>query len=445
VTTAPLARSSAASHLVRPRTTLTVAGGTHALHDGYSDLLYVLLPIWQAEFGLDYAQIGLLRGLYAGTMASFQVPASMLAERYGAGRILALGTAVAALAFMLASATIGYTSLLIVLMLAGLGASAQHPIGSSLVSRAFEGAASRPALGTYNFAGDLGKMTLPAATAWLLLWMPWRPAMALLGALGLAGAGVILGLVSNGRAGAQSAGAHADGAAANPTADGAAANPIATLEAATSGQEASLDASASRPSAQIEATTSHRGFGSGFALLASIGILDTGTRMGFLTFLPFVLTEKGASLSTIGIALTLVFAGGAVGKFVCGLLGARFGVTRTVFLTEGATAAGILALLPLPLGGALLMMPLIGVALNGTSSVLYGSVPELVAPAARERAFGVFYTATIGAGALAPILYGLFSDAAGITVMMAAVAAMVLLTLPLAWLLGPKLTSRASS
>ena len=42
---------------------------------------------------------------------------------------------------------------------------------------------------------------------------------------------------------------------------------------------------------------------------------------------------------------------------------------------------------------------LLGVALNGTSSVLYGSVAELVPEQARRRAFALFYTATIGAGA----------------------------------------------
>ena len=35
-----------------------VACGAHVLHDGYTDLLYVLLPIWQAQFGLGYAEIG---------------------------------------------------------------------------------------------------------------------------------------------------------------------------------------------------------------------------------------------------------------------------------------------------------------------------------------------------------------------------------------------------
>ena len=143
-------------------------------------------------------------------------------------------------------------------------------------------------------------------------------------------------------------------------------------------------------------------------------MIDSATRMGFLIFLPFVLIAKGASLPTVGLALTLVFAGGAAGKLVCAFIGARIGVIATVCLTEGLTTAGIFALLPLPLEAALVVLPIIGIMLNGTSSVLYGSVPELVEPAKRTRMFGIFYTGTIGAGAVAPALYGLVGDAVGV-------------------------------
>ncbi len=68
--------------------------------------------------------------------------------------------------------------------------------------------------------------------------------------------------------------------------------------------------------------------------LPSISMIDDATRMGFLTFLPFLLIGKGASLPMVGIALTLVFAGGAVGKLVCAFIGARIGMIGTVFLTE---------------------------------------------------------------------------------------------------------------
>jgi MFS family permease len=169
--------------------------------------------------------------------------------------------------------------------------------------------------------------------------------------------------------------------------------------------------------------------------LLSIGVIDSATRMGFLLFLPFVLKDKGASLQTVGLAMTLVFAGGAVGKLACAFIGARIGTIGTVWLTEGLTALGILALFPLPLDAALLLLPVIGIALNGTSSVLYGSVPDLVAPHWRTRALSIFYTGTIGSGAISPILFGRAGDALGVWKALILVAAFVLLTLPLAALL----------
>jgi MFS family permease len=178
-------------------------------------------------------------------------------------------------------------------------------------------------------------------------------------------------------------------------------------------------------------------------LLLSIGMVDSATRMGFLIFLPFVLVAKAASIPAVGFALTLVFAGGAVGKLVCAFIGARIGVIATVCLTEALTAAGILAMLPLPLEAALVVLPVIGVMLNGTSSVLYGSVPALVEPDKRSRAFGIFYTGTIGAGAAAPALYGLLGDAVGVPSALVVVAGVCLLTLPLALALRPALPAHA--
>jgi FSR family fosmidomycin resistance protein-like MFS transporter len=183
---------------------------------------------------------------------------------------------------------------------------------------------------------------------------------------------------------------------------------------------------------------------SAFPALLSIGVIDSAARMAFLTFLPFLLAAKGASLPTIGLALTLVFAGGAAGKLVCAFIGARIGAIATVWLTEGLTAIAILALLPLPLQAGIVLLPLIGIALNGTSSVLYGSVPALVTPERRARAFSIFYTGSIGAGAIAPALFGIVGDHLGVTKALMVVAAVVLLTLPLSLILKPALVARTS-
>jgi MFS transporter, FSR family, fosmidomycin resistance protein len=84
-----------------------VALGAHALHDGYTDLIYIMLPIWQAEFGLTYAALGLLRGAFVGAMASLQIPTGLLAERFGAGAVLGLGTLLAGLGYCFAGASTG--------------------------------------------------------------------------------------------------------------------------------------------------------------------------------------------------------------------------------------------------------------------------------------------------------------------------------------------------
>src|SRR5580693_4914728 len=81
------------------RRAASVAGVAHALHDGYTDLIYIMLPLWQAEFGLTFAALGLLRSVLVGAMAVLQIPAGITAERVGAGPILAIGTALSGLGF----------------------------------------------------------------------------------------------------------------------------------------------------------------------------------------------------------------------------------------------------------------------------------------------------------------------------------------------------------
>jgi MFS family permease len=370
-----------------PRRTLTICGGVHALHDGFTDLLNVLYPLLQAQFGLSYAAIGALKAIYSGAMATGQIPSGWLAGRLGGVAVLAGGCGLVALGYGLAGLTGSLYGVMAGLLLAGLGGSTQHPIASTIVAGAYGGARSRAALGTYNFSGDVGKVALPAAFALIAASFGWREALMTTAALAIASAAVV----------------------------GAVLKPASTPASAK--QDAGWTDGEDRPWA--------------FWLLFSIHIADSLVRAGFLVFLPFLLRDKGADLPTIGLALSLLFAGGAVGKLVMGWLGARLGVVLSVVLTEAATTALIFAVLPLPLTAAVLLQPLIGVMLNGTSSVLYGTVPEFVAPAKRTHAFAVFYTGGSVAGAGGPVLFGLLSDAAGLAPTIAVVACVALASVPL--------------
>src|SRR5205807_9574326 len=266
----------------RARAVLATASGTHFVHDGFSDILYVLLPIWANEFRLTFAQVGIIRTAYSGGMAAFQIPAGLLAERWGERRLLAAGTAVTACGFIAAGAVGGFLSLLLVLLIAGLGSGVQHPLSSSLVSKAYETGARRAALGTYNFSGDLGKVAVPAAVAFTTTIVGWRAAAGGYGVLGLAAALAIVLLLARLATG---------GAAATPMrAPGYEGNGWGIRDAR------------------------------GFQALSAIGMIDNATRTGLLTFLPFALIAKGSTVAGVGSALALLFAGGAIGKFVCGLV-----------------------------------------------------------------------------------------------------------------------------
>ena len=390
----------------RPRTVLFAASTIHFLHDGFSETLYVFLPLWASEFGLSFSQVGLIRTAYTGGMSAFQIPAGFLAERFGERRILALGTAVTALGFIAAGWAGGFISLLALLLAAGLGSGVQHPLSSSIVSKAYEDGNRRTALGTYNFSGDLGKAGVAAAIGVLAGVVGWRAAGATYGVLGVAAALAIVPMLSRLGAGA--------------------AEPRDLAEHVTSSGWGIRD-------------------GRGFSALCAIGMIDNATRTGFLTFMPFILMAKGLGVGGVGLAFALVFAGGATGKFVCGVVADRVGVIRTVVITEAATTVLILTVVAAPLPVALAVLIPLGIALNGTSSVLYGTVADLVSSERRSRAYGLYYTTTIAASALAPTVWGLIGDLGGVPLTLTLVGLFVLATIPLCLLLRPAVAASARS
>ena len=334
-------------------------------------------------------------------MAGFQLLASRAAARWGRERLLVGGTALAGLAYLLAGQAGGLGVLLLALLLGGLGASTQHPLASSLITDTHEaGGGVKQALSQYNFSGDIGKTLIPGLIGLLLAVISWRASVTLLGVLGLLAAGLLWWLIP-------------------------------------------ARAEASAAPALVRAAFTGAGSASGLRALIVTGTLDSAVRMGFLTFLPFLLKAKGAGPAGIGLALTMLFVGGAFGKLLCGYLGARIGMMKTVWATEFTTAVLIVMAVYLPYAGLMVMLPLLGLALNGTSSVLYGAVPDLAGPGRRDQAFAVFYTGTIGGGALAPVLFGSLGDATGVPMAVLLLAATLLLTLPLSWRVQQGLEAQA--
>ncbi len=371
----------------------------HFLDDGFTDSIYILLPFIAAEFHLSFSQVGLLKGVFSGMMSLLQFPMSLLGEKVGESWVIVGGSLGLAGGFLLLSMAYTFSAIFLSLILAKGTNAGQHGLGSSILSKTFEGPGRRTVMGTYNFSGDLGKVCLPFLVALMIPLWGWRQAIFIL-ALGGILLAIVLTLFFRPR---RIAPAPAK-AVASPTASG---SPWGIRNRKT------------------------------FTALLAIGVIDIMVRNVLLTFLPFLLLEKGRAALQVGFALTLLFVGGALGQFFCGLLAEVLGVIPMVIGTEALTAAGILSLFYSSPAAIWLILPMVGIALNGTSSVLYATVAEVISPSGRSRGYGLYYAITLGSGAVSPMLYGFLTDSLGLSFTMVSIALVVLLTLPLSRFLAP--------
>ena len=376
----------------------------HFIDDGFTDAVYILLPFIAAELSLSFSEVGLLTGVFSGAMSLLQFPLSLLGERIGELTVVGVGTLGLAGGFFFLSRACSFPALFLSLVLAKGTAAGQHGLSSSVLSKVFEISGRRAAMGTYNFSGDVGKVCLPFLLTFMINLWGWRHAVSILSVGGLA-AGALLWTLASRRK-----------------------DPLPL------------------PRPREESSQKGKGWGiqdrSRFSALLTIGIIDLSVRYALLTFLPFLLLQKGIPVSKVGFCLTLLFAGGAFGKFACGFLAEWFGIIPMVVGTEVLTAAGILALTLSSASLTWALLPMVGFFLNGTSSVLYATVAEIIPPASRSRGYGLYYAVTLGSGAVSPIAFGLITDSVGLSVTIMVTAGMTLLTLPLSRFLRRPLSAR---
>jgi len=357
--------------------TLWWAAVMHFFNDGLTASLAVLLPLITLEMDLSYSQAGSIKTVHSLLISLSQLPASWAAGIYGEALSLGIGLAWFGLSFLLAAVVGGYLLLVVLMGLAGLGGGVYHPVGTSLVSRAYLSGRRGAAVGTLNFSGDLGKMAIPAAIGLIAARWGWHLGAAILGAITTTVAVTFLLAV--------------------PRFD----QPLRPTR--TSPSPASGDLFASRQR---------------FAAIAAIGFIDQASRSAVMAFLGFLLLEQGFSKQALAWLITVTFAGGAMGKFVLGFLADFLDDRATIALTEAAVAIGCVLLAQVRLGPVIVpFLVLFGLALNGTSSVLYTRLADALNLRGFGFGYGVYYTISFASSALAPLLFGLIADEQGLPMM----------------------------
>jgi MFS family permease len=171
---------------------IALIGTGHFLSHFYMLCLPPLFLVWRDEFDVSFAQLGLAIALMSAVTAALQTPVGFLVDRYGArpflvGGVLLMALSIAAMAF-----APGYWAILLLALLSGVGNSVIHPADYAILGASIDKARIGRAFALHTFTGNLGFAFGPPVVAAMLLVMDWRPALLILGLIGVPVAGAIL-------------------------------------------------------------------------------------------------------------------------------------------------------------------------------------------------------------------------------------------------------------
>ncbi|MBA7521134.1 Sialic acid transporter NanT [subsurface metagenome] len=364
----------------------------HLMNDGFFVILYPLLPLIAREFNLPLFRVGILRATFSFSASFLQLPFALLSEKFWEMFLLVVGMGWVSTGLIAMGFTVTFVQLLLFSILSGLGGNIQHPVGSAFVSRIYDKKWRGSSIGVLNFSGDLGKIIFPLLISAILLSFDWRTCLIILGSMGL-------------------------------------------LFSFYSGWIFRKKKDMPYQKEVIEYPTGNRwGITSParFILISLIGIIDGATRTVLLTFIPFLFLQKGIPASKTGFLLTILFTGGALGKLGCGFFADRLGNFKIILITEVLTGLSILIFPSIQPTILIPLLILCGFALNGTSTVLYKTIADLVTPEKRARGYGIFYSIYLGSEAFGPIIFGFIGDALGLRWIFFILAFITFLIIPLA-------------
>jgi FSR family fosmidomycin resistance protein-like MFS transporter len=358
------------THAPKSRRTLYFGSIMHIWSDLCFALLYPLIILMQEDMDLSFTQVGILRSVFSGASGVLQIPAGFMAEGIGEFWLLLGGNVWVSVGLIGMALSPVFIILLITSFLGGLGGGFQHPLASSMVSRAYDDKGRSTAVGTVNFAGDIGKMIAPPLVAGAVaISLGWRDILWVVALMGL----------------------------------------VFMAFSVLTRRSVDLEKPV-KPTAEEIKNDTNDTRQKGFIALSGIGFLDAMARTASLTFIPFVLIAKDLTTAEALNMLFFIFLGGGFGKFAVGYLGERYSTVSLIWATKGLTAILLVVSIYAPPVAMIPLMIALGIGLNGTSSILYATVAEYVPPTRRARYYGFYYTTNEIGTILAPITYGIIAD-----------------------------------
>lgn len=161
----------------------------HTTVDSTQNILPVVLPLMQTQFGLSYAQVGLAAALLTISSSMIQPVFGWISDRWGIQWFIPAGIVWTGVLMGVLGLVPSYLAMILVLLLTGVGTAAFHPVASMAAAHA-SGAQRGLGMSIFSAGGNLGFAVGPILMTWLLMWFSLRGTVLLMG-LGALAASVI--------------------------------------------------------------------------------------------------------------------------------------------------------------------------------------------------------------------------------------------------------------
>jgi FSR family fosmidomycin resistance protein-like MFS transporter len=361
----------------------------HCVIDINQGALPALLPFLKTKFSLTYAATGTILLVANVTSSVIQPVFGHLSDRTARRWLLPWGLVFASAGLALAGLAPGYGTLLVLVVVAGLGIAAYHPEGYKTANQA-AGDRKATGLSLFSIGGNIGIALGPPLVT------------ALVAGFGSAGT---LGMLAPGLVAAALI------AAALPT--------LVPAASATARSRAVVDG--------------ERQLRGAMALLIGVVTIRSWTQLGLVAYVPFFYVDVlGRDPRVVGPLLFLFLGAGAVGTLVGGPLADRWGARRYIIWSLIAVAPLLGAFLSR--GGDALatgLLAVTGFLLVSTFSVTV-ALAQAYLPRRLGTAAGLIVGLAIGTGGIGVALFGLVADHWGIVATLRLIAVLPLVGFGLA-------------
>ena len=350
-----------------------LVGLAHGLSHFFQLALPPLFPLLRSEFGVSYATLGALVGVFYAASGITQFASGFAVDRLGARPVLLSGLALLAGGTALASLAPGIAWLFPIVALMGVGNGVFHPADFAILNANVAPRRLGHAYSSHGIGGNLGYALAPVMSFALGTAFGWRAALVAMCALGVVG----LVVIASQRA----------------------------LLVSHRADDAHLHTLSGSVALFVQAP---------ILLCFAYFVIQTMAGVGLQTFMPSALNAGlGVPLALATSALTAYLLGGTAGIFVGGFLAAKTARHDRVAAT-GLLVAALLLVAMVTVGVALpVVLPLVtvvGFALGATGPSRDLIVRNATPKGAAGRVYGFVYSGLDLGAMLGPIAFGLLLD-----------------------------------